>query len=93
MVRVLIERHIADELAEHYEKAARTTLQRAMQAHGFISGEALHNAADPNHRVVMATYRTIQDWQRWYSSVERKEMMEAIMPMLETDEKITVLEH
>lgn len=93
MIRVIIERHIADDLAEHYEEAARNTLQQAMNAHGFISGEALHNANDANHRYVIVTYRTIQDWQHWYSSNERKEMMEAIHPMLETDEKITILEH
>ncbi|MCV6611117.1 MAG: antibiotic biosynthesis monooxygenase [Amphritea sp.] len=93
MIRVIIERHIAEELAEHYEKAARDTLQTAMQAHGFISGESLRNAYKPNHRVVMATFRTVQDWQRWHSSPERKEIMEAINPMLETEEKITILEH
>lgn len=93
MIRVLIERHIADDLSEHYEKAARATLQQAMQAHGFISGESLRNTQDPSHRVVMATYRTIQDWQRWHSSTERQEIMAAIMPMLETEEKITILEH
>ena len=93
MIRVLIERHIADDLAEHYERAARNTLQQAMQAHGFLSGESLRNSNDSNHRVVIANFRTIQDWQRWYSSPERKAIMEAIMPMLETDEKITILEH
>ncbi|WP_019622235.1 antibiotic biosynthesis monooxygenase family protein [Amphritea japonica] len=93
MIRVIIERHIADDLAEHYEKAARNTLQKAMQAHGFISGESLKNSNNHNHRFIMANFRTLQDWQRWFSSEERKEIMEAIMPMLETDEKITVLEH
>jgi len=93
MIRVIIERHIADGLAEHYDKAARDTLQKAMQAHGFISGESLHNTYDENHRVVLATYRNISDWQRWAASRERKEMMEALMPMLQTDEKITILEH
>lgn len=93
MIRVLIERHIADELNEHYEKAARETLQLAMQAHGFISGEALRNADDPNHRLVIATYRTLQDWQRWARSSERLEMMSTINPMLETEEKVTVYEH
>ena len=93
MIRVIIERHIADDLTEHNEKAARNTLQQAMSAHGFISGEALHDATNPSHRYVIVTYRTIQDWQRWYSSSERQEMMAAINPMLATDEKITVLEH
>jgi heme-degrading monooxygenase HmoA len=93
MIRVLIERHIADDLAEHYEKAARNTLQQAMQAHGFISGESLKNSNDHNHRIVMATFRTLQDWQRWHFSEARKQIMEAIMPMLESEEKITILEH
>ena len=77
----------------HYDKAARETLQLAMQAHGFISGEALQNALDPNHRLVIATYRTLQDWQRWASSEERQEMMAMLNPMLESEEKITIFEH
>ncbi len=93
MIRVLIERHIADDLADHYEQAARATLAEAMQAHGFISGEALHNTQDPNHRVVLATYRTLQDWQRWARSAERQEAMAVINPMLVSEEKITLLEH
>lgn len=93
MIRVIIERHIADDLTEHYEEAARNTLQQAMSAHGFISGEALYDTTNPSHRYVIVTYRTIQDWQRWYRSSERQEMMAAIHPMLETEEKITILEH
>ena len=93
MIRVLIERHIAEELETHYDKAARDTLQLAMQAHGFISGEALRDAYNHNHRLVIATYRTLQDWQRWAGSEERKEMMASINPMLESEEKVTIFEH
>lgn len=93
MIRVIIERHIANSLAVHYDKAARATLQQAMQAHGFISGEALHNLADTDHRILIVTYRTLEDWQRWLASDERKRLMEAIQPMLQTDEKVTILAH
>ncbi len=93
MIRVLIERHIADGLADLYEEAARATLVQAMQAHGFISGESLHDTQNPDHRIVLATYRTLQDWQRWARSAERQEMMAAINPMLTREEKITLLEH
>jgi heme-degrading monooxygenase HmoA len=93
MIKVIIERHIADELGEHYEKTARATLQKAMQAHGFISGEALKDFDDPNHRIVIANYRTVNDWQHWLGSSERKEMMEQIRPMLDREEKFTILEH
>ena len=93
MIRVMIERHIADELIIHYDKAARETLQRAMQAHGFISGEALQNVKDHNHRLVIATYRTLQDWQRWASSEERREGKESSTRRPPHHEKITVFEH
>jgi len=93
MIKVIIERHVAEELADHYDKIARDTLQKAMAAHGFISGESLRNLKDPNHRVVMATYRTVQDWDRWHHSDERRAMMDVISQMLEGEEKITILEH
>ncbi|MBR9830052.1 MAG: antibiotic biosynthesis monooxygenase [Oceanospirillales bacterium] len=93
MIRVLIERHVAAELYEHYERASRETLQKAMQAPGFISGEALYDTADPDHRVILATYRSELDWQRWYTSEERRDMMDHITPMLESEEKITVFAH
>ncbi len=93
MIKVMIERHIADDLAEHYHKAAGKTMQQAMQSRGFISGESLKNADAPNHRFVFATYRTEADWSIWYHSPERKAMMEILRPMLLDDEKITILEH
>jgi len=93
MIRVLIERHVASELTEHYDRIARETLQAAMHFPGFISGEALHNSADPNHRVILATYRSENDWLLWAGSDERRNMMDQINPMLETDEKVTVYSH
>jgi len=93
MIRVMIERHIAEDLTVHYDRLSRELLQRAMHAHGFISGEVLRNVDDPNHRLVMATYRNVGDWQRWYGSEERREMMESLTPMLRTEERITVFEH
>lgn len=93
MIRVLIERHIADDLGPHYDQLSREILQRAMQVPGFISGEMLHNTADPNHRLVMATYRNLHDWNHWYSSPERREMMLVLGPLLATEEKVTVFEH
>lgn len=93
MIRVLIERHIAEELIMHYDRAAQATLQLAMQSPGFISGEVLRNVVDPNHRLIIASYRTLQDWQRWMSSDARKEMMEQLIPMMETEEKVTIFEH
>lgn len=92
MIRVIIERHIAHTLETTYETVAKNTLQKAVSADGFISGESLRNANDANHRLILSNWRSIQDWHRWYSSEQRKEMMNELNPILETEEKITILE-
>lgn len=92
MIRVIIERHIAPTLEIPYEETAKRTLQKAVQASGFISGESLKNTTNPNHRVILSTWRSLQDWQRWYLSDERKEMLSEISPMLEGEEDIMALE-
>ena len=93
MIKVMIERRIAEDLAELYHQKASSTLQTAMSTPGFISGESLQNSADPNHRIIFANYRSLDDWMAWYQSTERKEIINQLRPMLLEDEKITILEH
>lgn len=92
MIRVLIERHIAATLESTYEHASRSLLQRAVSAPGFISGETLVDAKDMNHRLTLCNWRSVADWDHWYHSEERTEMMNELQPMLDQDEKITILE-
>lgn len=91
MIRVLIERHIAETLESAYEERSRRVLQQAVSAPGFISGETLVDATDPNHRLTLANWRSVSDWDHWYRSEHRKELMAEILPMMDQDEKITIL--
>lgn len=91
MIRVLIERHIAETLESAYEERSRKILQRAVAAPGFISGETLVDARDPNHRFTLANWRSTADWERWYHSAERRGQLVEIAPMLDQDERITIL--
>lgn len=92
MIHVLIERQIAEGMLSTYEQLLKTALQRTFVVHGFISGESFHDATDENHRFLLCKWRTAQDWQRWYSSTERKSLISTMTPILSTEEKITVLE-
>lgn len=89
----MIERQIADDLADHYQQRANSALQTAMGTRGFISGESLQDANDPNHRIIFANYRTLDHWLTWYHSDERREIMSGLRPMLVNEEKITIMEH
>jgi len=92
MIRVLIERHIAESLEAAYETRSRKVLQNAVAAPGFISGEALSNRNDPNNRFILSNWRSVSHWDRWYRSKERKELMAELMPMMDREEIITILE-
>jgi len=92
MIRVIIERSIAESLEANYEDTAKETLQKAIRSPGFISGESLKDITNSRHRVILCTWRSLQDWQMWLLSEERKEMMDKLNLMLEREEKVTVLE-
>lgn len=92
MIRVLIERHIAETLEVAYELRSRKILQNAFVAPGFISGETLSNRNDPNNRFTLSNWRSISHWESWYHSSQRKELMADLVPMMDRDEVITILE-
>ncbi len=92
MIRVIIERFIAETLEAHYEATAKQTLQLAVCAPGFISGESLQDIDKPRHHIVLCKWRSVNEWQDWYESLERKNMMNKLKLMFEKEEKITLLE-
>ena len=93
MIRVLIERHIAETLESAYEDRSRKVLQNAVSAPGFVSGETLVDTHDANHRLTLSNWRSEADWQRWLLSEERRELMAELIPMMDRDEIITVWQH
>ena len=93
MIRVIIERYIAESMETTYDAQAREALRNAIDIPGFISGESLKDDHNPRHRVIVSTWRSTADWYRWYASSERREKIDRIRPLLEADERITVLEY
>jgi heme-degrading monooxygenase HmoA len=93
MIRVLIERHIAESLETAYEERSRKILQSAVSAPGFVSGETLVDSSDSNHRFTLANWRSKAHWLRWQGSEERKSLMAELIPMMDREEVITVLKH
>lgn len=91
MVHVLIERQIAHGMLSTYEKNSRSALRQTCLKHGFVTGELLIDEQDENHRFLLCKWRKLDDWEQWYRSRERMELMNTINPILASSEKITVL--
>lgn len=91
MIKVIIERVVAEGLEVPYEKAIGELLTVMTRAKGYISGESLVDARHPNHYIVIARWSDQASWDEWFHSEDRKQLLSAIAPFLQTDEKFTVL--
>ena len=91
MIRVIIEREVAEGLEEFYESAIASLLGVMANATGYLSGESLVDIHRPNRYVVVTRWVNEAAWNRWQSSGERQEMLDAIRPFLLNDEKFTLL--
>lgn len=91
MIKVIIERVIAEGLEAPYEQAIAELLTVMTRARGYLSGESLVDARQPNHYVVIARWSDEHSWDQWFRSEDRKQILNAIAPFLQTDEKFTVL--
>ncbi len=92
MIRVIIEREIAEGLEQFYQAAIADLLDVMANAPGYLSGESLVEIHQPNHYVVVTRWTNEAAWNRWFQSPERQELADAIRPFLQNDEKFTLLE-
>ena len=44
----------------------------AFRQPGYISGETMRNVADPYEYLVISTWKSIEDWERWFANPQRK---------------------
>ncbi|GAA6134296.1 hypothetical protein NBRC116188_10850 [Oceaniserpentilla sp. 4NH20-0058] len=92
MIKVIIERNIAEGLELNYLDAIRTTLKAVLEAPGYISSESLTDIHRPNHRIIVTNWTSVQAWEKWHHSENRKNSLAGITPILNGDEKVTVAE-
>jgi len=91
MIKVIIERVIADGMESTYENAVKATLRAILEADGYISGASYKDATNHNHRVIITNWQSVEAWNQWSHSKARQDVIGSIQPILEQQEKITIL--
>ncbi|HZD40477.1 MAG TPA: antibiotic biosynthesis monooxygenase family protein [Terriglobales bacterium] len=88
-VKILIQRKIRPGRESEFAQALRELRSQAIHARGYISGETLSAIEDPSLHLVISTWTSLVDWNRWASSAERKAFKEKTDAMLEGPAKAT----
>ena len=91
MIRVIIEREIAEGLEQFYESAIADLLHVMANAPGYLTGESSVEIHQPNRYVVITRWTDENAWNRWFQSAERQELADTIAPFMQNTEKITLL--
>ena len=72
MIRVIIEREVAEGLEEFYESAIANLLGVMANAAGYLSGESLVDIHRPNRYVVVTRWVDEAAWNRWQSQANAR---------------------
>jgi heme-degrading monooxygenase HmoA len=92
MIRVLIERWLRSGVEQELVASLRDMRRDAVHEPGYISGETLRDVADPAHYVIVSTWRSRADWDRWAGCEARQRVRSRIAPLLAKPEQVAVLE-
>jgi len=90
MVKVLLERSIRGKNVGEIVRLLRQMRVMASQQPGYISGETLHAVDDPNHYLVISSWESLEHWQAWAASPERKKLQDGIDRHLESTTQVRV---
>ena len=92
MIKVLIEREIAEGMSHYYDSTVRRVIRSVNAAPGCIGGESLKETHNRHRRIIWSKWDTVEDWEHWYASEERRRVLSEIRPLLVGSERIIVLE-
>ena len=91
-VRVIIQRRVRFGREVELRRALEKMRAQALEQPGYVSGETLRCPNDPSLWIVISTWETMADWQRWAQGPDRTEFETRIAHLVEAPTQILVLE-
>ena len=92
-VKVLIKRKISGDMSVPLNMLFMEIRYAAMRQKGYIGGETLRRVDVPGEYLVISRWQTLEDWNHWLVSDERREYQEKIDTLTDIETKFEVYEH
>ncbi|MFW5810084.1 MAG: antibiotic biosynthesis monooxygenase family protein [Thermodesulfobacteriota bacterium] len=81
-VKILIKRKVPREKAREMIPLFRKLRTLATNQPGYISGETLKSLDRPDVFLVISTWQSAEDWEKWLISKERQEVQDQVDALL-----------
>jgi heme-degrading monooxygenase HmoA len=81
-VKVVIRRIVPEDRAQDLEPLLAALRTRATLQPGYISGETLRRLDKPDEYLVISTWESPEDWNKWATSQARHEVQDRIDTLL-----------
>lgn len=81
-VKILIKRTVPREKAKELIPLFRQIRSLAMEHPGYISGETLRRMDGPSQFLIISTWQSAEDWERWLKSDARTRLQRTIDELL-----------
>jgi len=81
-IKILIKRRLPLGTAPDMVELSRRLRILATQQEGYISGETLRRLDNPDEFLVISNWQSLEAWQKWVNSSQRKELQSKIDTLL-----------
>jgi len=92
-VKILIRRQVPQEKAREMIPLFRQMRASATAQSGYITGETLRSLDNPREFMVISTWQSSDDWNRWLQSNERNEIQKKIDDLLGGETKYEIFHY
>jgi heme-degrading monooxygenase HmoA len=70
-IKIIIKRIVSEDKVKYLTPLLKQLRALANNQPGYISGETLKRVDDPAEYLVISTWQSVEDWNRWFASGER----------------------
>jgi heme-degrading monooxygenase HmoA len=92
-IKIMIKRKVPEGKRERFLALISKLRGKAIKQPGYITGEALRNADNPEEYLVISTWNSINEWDVWKSSKERSGIQAEIDEFLGTKSQYEVYQY
>ena len=81
-IKIIIKRKVPKDLEKKLLPLIKELRFLTTKQPGYISGETMNRADKPGQSLVISTWQSVEDWERWVNSPQRKAIQDEIDALL-----------